>query len=303
MQNNTIWKDLPPIYVNFAMKKSERLELLQKKREETFKDAQKKTIFSKIKDENAVKSEQDFIDQIKNYLKIILNTEYEPRSIKVRFETKNAFITMNSPKDSELFIKNFNEYTKENQTTLYFNLYKSKVDRITANSYFKRFNAGNNNVEDMTAAQGRYRKYNQNVGQPGQQEFAYPAMTQQGTVRYNNFEDMNQMGQMSNQPRYFSYNKFPQQMMQQENKFQAQGMTQMPQMHQMNQVPKFDPNDEDSIGEYLYNFVEKIYPEHASKITGMLMETDPSTRFKLINSRPEELSKIIHTAHNQLLSQ
>jgi hypothetical protein len=302
MQNKSIWKDLPPIYVNFAMKKSERLELLHKKREETFKNAQKMTIFSKIKDENAVKSEEDFIDQIKNYLKNIFQKEYEPRSIKVRFETKNAFITMNSQRDSEEFIRKFQEYAKENQTSLYFNLYKSKVDRNTANSYFKKFNMFNAG-EDIMGAQARYRKYNQAVGQPGQQEFPYSAMNQQGPIRYNNFEDMNQMGQMSNQPRYVSYNQFPQQMMQKENKFQAQGMTQMPQMPQMNQVPKFDPTDEDSIGEYLYNFVEKIYPEHASKITGMLMETDPSTRFKLINSRPEELTKIIHTAHNQLLSQ
>lgn len=34
----------------------------------------------------------------------------------------------------------------------------------------------------------------------------------------------------------------------------------------------------------------------------MLMETDGETRFKLINSRPEELTKIIKSAHNQLLT-
>lgn len=32
------------------------------------------------------------------------------------------------------------------------------------------------------------------------------------------------------------------------------------------------------------------------------METELTTRFKLINSRPEELTKIIQSAHNQLLN-
>ena len=112
MQNKSIWQNLPPIYVNFAMKKSERLEHLQKKREETFKNAQKMTIFAKIKDENAVKSEEEFVMQIKDYLKTILGKDYDPKSIKIRMETKNAFITMNSQRDSEEFIIRFQEFYK-----------------------------------------------------------------------------------------------------------------------------------------------------------------------------------------------
>jgi polyadenylate-binding protein len=54
MKDATIFKNLPPLYVNFAMKKSERQELLIKKREETFKQAQKMTVFVKIKDELSV---------------------------------------------------------------------------------------------------------------------------------------------------------------------------------------------------------------------------------------------------------
>jgi polyadenylate-binding protein len=242
MQNKSIWRDQPPIYVNFAMKKSERLEHLQRKREETFKNAQKMTVFAKIKDENAIKSEMDFIAQIKNYLNAIFQKEYEPRSIKVRFETKNAFITMNSQRDSEEFIRKFQEFAKENQTSLFFNLYKSKVERISANAYFKKYNAFSN---EEAQGQARYRRYNQAVGQPVNQEFPYSAINQPGQVRYNNFEEMNQM---NNQGRYISYNNFPQQMPPKETKFQPQ-------------QPKFDPTDEDSIGEYLYGFVEKIYPE------------------------------------------
>ena len=54
MNGKTYFEGLPPIYVNFAMKKSERQEHLLKKREETFKMTQKMTVFAKIKDESSV---------------------------------------------------------------------------------------------------------------------------------------------------------------------------------------------------------------------------------------------------------
>lgn len=162
MNGKTIWNNIPPIYVNFAMKKSERLEHLQKKREEMFKLAQKMTIFVKIKDENSVKNDADFESQIRQYLKIVLQKDYEPKSIKIRFETKNAFVTMISQRDAEEYIKRFQEFSKENSTNLFFNLYKSKVERISANSYFKKYNNFNGESQfDITMKnQGRYQKYN-----------------------------------------------------------------------------------------------------------------------------------------------
>ena len=54
MSGKTVFEGLPPLYVNFAMKKSERQEHLLKTREETFKMTQRMTIFAKIKDENSV---------------------------------------------------------------------------------------------------------------------------------------------------------------------------------------------------------------------------------------------------------
>jgi hypothetical protein len=163
MNNTTIWKDLPPLYVNFAMKKSERIEHLQKRREELFKNAQKMTVFTKIKDENVIKNEILFENQIRRYLNTIFGKEYLPKSIKIRFETKNAFITMNSQRDSEEFIRKFQEFSKENQTTLFFSLYKSKVERISVNSYFKKYNNFN---QDQQSGKGRYQKYNEFSGNP-----------------------------------------------------------------------------------------------------------------------------------------
>ena len=162
MNGKTIWVNLPPLYVNYAMKKSERLEHLQKKREEMFKMAQKMTIFVKIKDENSVKNDADFESQIRVYLKTVMQKDYEPKSIKIRFETKNAFVTMINQKDAEDFIKRFLEFSKENPANLFFNLYKSKVERISANSYFKKYNNfnGNNQIEVSMKQQTRYQTYN-----------------------------------------------------------------------------------------------------------------------------------------------
>ncbi len=118
------------------------------------------TVFSKIKDENQIKSEADFESQMNFYLKQILNDNYVPKSIKIRFETKNAFITMVTQRDAEEFITKFQEYAKDNQTNLFFNLYKSKVERISANSYIKKYN-------HLNQERGVYKKYNQFGGNAG----------------------------------------------------------------------------------------------------------------------------------------
>jgi hypothetical protein len=95
----------------------------------------------------------------------ILGKEYEPKSIKIRYETKNAFITMNSQRDAEEFIRKFQEFSKENSSNLFFNLYKSKIERISTNSYFKKYNNFNENAEGMTKFGGpsRYKTYNEGL--------------------------------------------------------------------------------------------------------------------------------------------
>lgn len=54
MRDQRVFEGCAPLYINFAMKKSERQEILLKKKEEHYRSAQKMTIFAKIKDENAV---------------------------------------------------------------------------------------------------------------------------------------------------------------------------------------------------------------------------------------------------------
>ena len=47
---------------------------------------------------------------------------------------------MNSQRDAEEFINKFQEFSKINNTNLFFSLYKSKVERISNTSYFKKYN-------------------------------------------------------------------------------------------------------------------------------------------------------------------
>lgn len=55
MKEAKIFEGLPPLYVNFAMKRSERQEVLLKKKEEIYRMSQKMTIYARIKDDSIVK--------------------------------------------------------------------------------------------------------------------------------------------------------------------------------------------------------------------------------------------------------
>ena len=69
---------------------------------------------------------------------------------------------MMSQRDSEEFIRKIQEYQKENETNIFFNMYKSKVERISNNSYFKKFN----NFEGaQPGSGGKYKNFNNFAGQ------------------------------------------------------------------------------------------------------------------------------------------
>jgi hypothetical protein len=170
---------------------------------------------------------------------MILNKEYNPKNIKTRYESKNAFITMNSQRDTEEFIRKFQEYSKDNETNIFFNLYRSKVERISQNSYFKKYNnfEGNNAKPNMMAG-GKFRKYNDFPGLQGQStEFPYSSINQMGDQKkamykqYNNFNEPQMIPQM------------------------------MPNMMNPMQQTSVDLTEEEAVGEVLYSLVEKVYPK------------------------------------------
>lgn len=81
---------------------------------------------------------------------------YEPRNLKVKFETKNAFITMGTQREAEEFINKIQELFNNNKSQdIYFSLYKSKVERISSHANFRRFN-------DMPSMQMKNNSMNMN---------------------------------------------------------------------------------------------------------------------------------------------
>lgn len=71
---------------------------------------------------------------------------------------------MNTQRDAEEFIRKFQDFSKANPTTLFFSLYKSKIDRINTNAYFKNYN--NFNKDDQMGGKQqapRYKSYNEGL--------------------------------------------------------------------------------------------------------------------------------------------
>jgi len=92
---------------------------------------------------------------------LILGSNYEPKSLKVRFDTKNAFITMNSQREAEEFIRKIKEPSKRGiLAEILFSLYKSKVERIKSNSY-KRYNDVKS-FSDSGMGSSTYKSFNSN---------------------------------------------------------------------------------------------------------------------------------------------
>jgi hypothetical protein len=270
------------LYVSFAMKKGERREALLKRREELYKLSQKMTVYAKIKNENNFKDEKDFIERINYYLKKFLNESYKPKHIKVRYETKNAFITMNTQEEAKNFVKAYQEFSKSNETDVYFNLYKSKIDRIT-NTYYKKYN-----------------------------QFSETASLSSGkNPKFKNYNDFNVVPQVNDGRKFNTYNTFtqvpiqqfplPQNKFIQYNNFDIQNNT-VNNNNQINQnvIPILTKDD---AGDYIFEIVEKMYKKEAGKITGMIIEFDLDRLKNMIYNDRNELMKQIEIAHNLLQNQ
>lgn len=211
LNNKKIWEDQPTLYVNFAMKKEERMEHFQKRKEELIRNSSRMTVFCKVKEGTNFENEAEFNKEIMKFLNMFFGATYYPRSLKSRIETKTAFITLNSANEVEQFINYITDLGKTQNLGLYFNTYKSKVERINASNVMKKkyndFNntTGNNNnmnnnnvnnIQDhmMNNFYKNYNEFNQNMGNQG-------GMQNMGG-QMNQFNNNNQMGngQMQGMP-------------------------------------------------------------------------------------------------------
>ena len=292
------------LYVSFALKKAERKEELIKMKEKLFKESQKLTIYAKIQDDEAIKTDEIFQNRIMEYLKQLMGIDYKPKYIKTKFEQKNAFITMNNKEDARNFIKKFIEM--DGKKDIYFNTYKSRFDRKNAQMQFKNYNnfseTGSLAHSSTSSVPGKhYINYNDFVNQPMMQpQHQMPNQRNQGRPafkNYNNFDDVNNMNNQFNQ-----LNINTKKNMVNYNNFEPDTFTKIYQELRRKQGSDILITTKEQAGDFIYELAECLYNNEAGKITGMILEYNIDKLNNMIINEPQELKKQIINGHNLLQS-
>ena len=289
------------LYVSFALKKAERKEELIKMKEKLFKESQKMTIYAKIQDDEAIKTDEIFKKRIMEYLQQLMGIDYKPKFIKTRFEQKNAFITMNNKEDARNFIKKFIEI--DGKKDIFFNTYKSRFDRKNAQMQFKNYNnfseTGSLAHSSTSSMAGRhfvnYNDFgNQQMAQRPQQ---MPNQRNQGRPvfkNYNNFDDMN------NQFNQLNINNNAKNNFVNYNNFETDVFTKTYQELRRKMEPNKMITTKEQAGDFIYELAECLYNKEAGKITGMILEYSIEKLNNMILFEPQELKKQIINGHNLL---
>ena len=314
MNGKKIFDDVEnKLYVSFALKKAERKEELIKMKEKLFKESQKMTIYAKIQDDEKIKTEEEFKKRIMDYLQKIMGQDYKPKLIKVRIEQKNAFITMNNKEDAKEFIKKFQELVEE-KNDIYFNTYKSKLERINAQLKFKNYNnfseTGSHVPSSSSSMRGGrvFKDYN-NFGPqqmvPNQPQF--PNQRNQGRPQfknYNDFSNMNnnmnnnmninsQFNQFTQNKKFVNYNNFN------ENNLSNDAIFDNTYQELRRKMDKIEGiKDREQAGDFIFELAEAMYKEEAGKITGMILEYELDKVINMIINDPMELKKQINNGHS-----
>ena len=302
MNGKKIFEDVEnKLYVSFALKKAERKEELIKMKEKLFKESQKMTIYAKILNDDAIKTDEIFKNRIMEYLKQLMGNDYKPKNIKKRFEQKNAFITMNNKEDARNFIKKFLEI--EGKKDIYFNTYKSRFDRKNAQMQFKNYNnfseTGSLAHSSTSSMAGRhYVNYNDFSNQPmiqAQPQIPYQQRNQGRPAfkNYNNFDDMNnQFNQMNLNNNNIKKNAVNY------NDFEPDIFTSIYQELRRKMGPNNTISTKEQAGDFIYELAEGLYKNEAGKITGMILEYNLEKLNNMIMFDPQELKKQIVNGHN-----
>ena len=289
------------LYVSFALKKAERKEELIKMKEKLFKESQKMTIYAKIQDDEAIKTDEIFKKRIMEYLQQLMGIDYKPKFIKTRFEQKNAFITMNNKEDARNFIKKFIEI--DGKKDIFFNTYKSRFDRKNAQMQFKNYNnfseTGSLAHSSTSSMAGRHFVNYNDFGnqQMAQRPEQMPNQRNQGRPvfkNYNNFDDMN------NQFNQLNINNNAKNNFVNYNNFETDVFTKTYQELRRKMEPNKMITTKEQAGDFIYELAECLYNQEAGKITGMILEYSIEKLNNMIIFEPQELKKQIINGHNLL---
>ena len=321
MNGKKIFDDVEnKLYVSFALKKAERKEELIKMKEKLFRESQKMTIYAKIQEDEKIKTEEEFKNRIMDYLKKLMGQEYKPKLIKVRIEQKNAFITMNSKEDAKAFIKKFQELAGE-PNDIYFNTYKSKLERVNAQMKFKNYNnfseTGSHIASSASSIKGGrvFKDYN-NFGPqpmiPNQNQSSFINQQNQGRPQYKNYNDFSNMNnninnisninsqfnQLTQPKNYVNYNNFDNLNMNTNDIIFRNTYDEL--RRKMDTIHGIE--NKEQAGDFIYELAEALYKEEAGKITGMILEYDLTKIINMIINEPMKLKEQIDNGHNLILT-
>jgi hypothetical protein len=292
------------------------------------------TVFCKIKEGNMFNNESDFNNEIIKCLQMCFGQAYLPKSLKARLDTRTAFITLGSMNDVDVFTNFYNLNLKQSQDiSLYFNPYKSKIERINASSIMKKkyndFNNNSVNIHQVDQKPHNFKNYNNfdqmnmmmmnamSQGNPGlmndqfmnnphmmqffmqqQQQQRLEFQNNDKFKAYNNFDDINKLNNNMNNLGLSQFtNTNPMFIPQQVNlsEVEVQGKNKPTKI-------KKEENEEDAKADLLdtiYEYVDSLYSEDAPKITGMIGELNLNELRELMSNKVK-LEGVIKSAYHQL---
>lgn len=133
-EKNLTYPNLPPLYINYAQKRDERKEILYK----NSVNYEKTTIFIRpIENNQLISSPDKFEKEIKLFIKMIMLSDYTPKSISIKFESLTALVTMHNSYDTETFLNRYMQYCTEKPVQFVATYFMNKNERIM-NSVMKK---------------------------------------------------------------------------------------------------------------------------------------------------------------------
>jgi RNA recognition motif-containing protein len=137
-EQNLQFSGLEPLYLNYAQKKDDRIEMLMKDSAKL----EQLTVFARLRDDMyLIKSSEDFEKEIKDLLKLLLTNDYIPKEIKIKMESKTALVTMNSQADMEFLMSKYVEYCNYYLPRIFLNYYQNKNERSQTHTFINQLNS------------------------------------------------------------------------------------------------------------------------------------------------------------------
>lgn len=301
LNGKKIWEDLVPLYVSFAMRKEERLEHLQRQKEEQIKSSYKMTIFCRIKEGVMIEDDRMFVEEIMSYFLRFFGPMYSPKNLRPRIETRTAFVTVNTPKEADDFIKLYTEFSKSNPVSLYFNQYKSKIERLNTANKMKKYNDFNSQGQSGMGMNNMGYMMGPDMKQPMYKNYNEFGMNQNPMMMHPQMPMMNQMpmNQQMGRGNFVNYNNFemPDQMNNLNNNFNQMNIQGIPQITRSQE--ELEEEEKGDILDRIYGKVSKIYEADAPKITGMIAELTLADLRDLMGNE-QRLDGVIKSAFHQL---